>query len=155
MSGPALRAAVPDDGALLAEVHAEAFPRPWSAGDLAALLRDPGALGLGAFEAERLQGFVLLRRVSEEAEVLTLAVRPSSRRRGLARGLLDAASVLVAQAGAATLFLEVAADNAAALALYRQAGFVEAGLRRGYYARENAPSIDAQVMRRRLNTGPD
>ena len=56
------------------------------------------------------------------------------------------------RSGAEAMFLEVAADNAAALALYRGAGFTQAGLRRGYYA---PAGTDAFVLRRDLNRPPD
>jgi ribosomal-protein-alanine N-acetyltransferase len=61
---------------------------------------------------------------------------------------VEAAAGLAGQGGAGTLFLEVAGDNAAALALYAAAGFEAIGLRKGYYA----TGADAVVMRRTLNT---
>jgi ribosomal-protein-alanine N-acetyltransferase len=89
--------------------------------------------------------------IAGEAEVLTLAVRPEQRRRGAARALLAAALALAAPTAAA-MFLEVAADNAGAVALYEAAGFEQVGRRAGYYGRTGAPSIDAIVMRRALNS---
>jgi ribosomal-protein-alanine N-acetyltransferase len=50
------------------------------------------------------------------------------------------------------MHLEVAADNAPALALYQRAGFETVGRRRGYYARIEGPAQDAVLMRRALNT---
>jgi ribosomal-protein-alanine N-acetyltransferase len=61
--------------------------------------------------------------------------------------LLDAAVLFARQAGATAMFLEVAVDNAPALALYRRAGFVRAGLRKDYYDRGAAGSADAAAMR--------
>ena len=88
-----------------------------------------------------------------EAEVLTLAVDPAQRRRGVARALLERGADWAADHGAEMLWLEVAADNAAARGLYAAAGFQEAGRRRGYYGRTGG-AVDALVMRRGLNTGP-
>lgn len=130
----------------LAAMHATAFDRPWDAAAFADLLGHPGALAL----AEGDRGFLLARRVLDEAEVLTLAVVPTARRRGLGRALVEAAAGLLKPAGARTLWLEAAEDNAAALALYRAAGFAETGRRPGYYARERGPSLAAVVMRRTL-----
>ena len=65
--------------------------------------------------------------------------------------LLAAALARAEALGCETMFLEVAADNAAALGLYRTAGFVQAGLRRGYYHRPGG-DMDALVLRRDLNT---
>ena len=55
-----------------------------------------------------------------------------------------------AGSGAFRAFLEVAADNEAAVALYRQAGFAEAGRRTGYYRRPDGTRIDACLLARDL-----
>lgn len=134
----------------LAALHAEAFDRPWDADAFAGLLRAPGTLALWA-EGD---GFILVQAVVDEAEVLTLAVRPAARRRGLGRTLLEAAAARLAALGVRTLRLEVAQDNPAALALYEAASFRRAGRRLGYYARPDAPAVDAEVLARTLNTPP-
>ena len=74
----------------------------------------------------------------------------SARRAGLGRALVEAAALEAARSGARSLFLEVAQDNAAAAALYRGAGFVEAGRRPGYYRRGDAPPADALILVRNL-----
>ena len=94
---------------------------------------------------------ILCRALFEAAEILTLAVAPAARRRGIGAALVRAAAGLAAQGGADNLFLEVAQDNPAAQALYRSLGFAEAGRRAGYYARAEG-RIDALVMRLDLNT---
>jgi ribosomal-protein-alanine N-acetyltransferase len=86
-------------------------------------------------------GFLVSRRTApDEHEILNMAVGPSYRRRGVARGLLE--HVLGASAGA--WFLEVRESNIAALNLYKQFGFRETGRRGAYY--EN-PCEAAIVMR--------
>lgn len=143
----------------LAPLHARAFAasgaRPWSADELEALAASPGVRVLAA-EAEAHPhpacGFLMLRLAAEEAEVLTVAVEPAARRVGVGSALVEAAAGAAAAAGAGELLLEVAADNAAALALYARAGFLPAGRRRGYYPRPGAPAADALVLRRVLNT---
>jgi ribosomal-protein-alanine N-acetyltransferase len=97
-------------------------------------------------------GLVLMRAIAGEAEVLTLAVHPAHRRHGLGRAVLQAGLDLAAAAAAEAVFLEVAADNAAALALYRVAGFEAVGRRAGYYARAAGAGMDALVLRRTLNS---
>jgi ribosomal-protein-alanine N-acetyltransferase len=99
-------------------------------------------------------GLILMRAIAGEAEVLTLAVEPSHRRRGVARALLRAGLTQAAASGAEEVFLEVAADNVAALALYRAEGFREAGHRGGYYRRPGGAAVDALVLRRTLNRVP-
>lgn len=135
-----------DDAAALAALHAAAFESPWSAGELAALLAAPGVFAL----AEPGEGFVLARVAADEAEILTLAVAPAARRRGLGRRLTEAAAELAAAQGAASLFLEVAEDNAAGRGLYAAAGFVEAGRRPGYYARPGTAAVDALILVRKV-----
>jgi ribosomal-protein-alanine N-acetyltransferase len=135
----------------MASLHAEAFELPWRADDFAGLFGAPGMIAVAAGD---LDGFILLRAVADEAEILTLAVRPSARRRGLGLALVRAAEAAAAERGADALWLEVAADNAAALALYDKAAFDEAGRRRGYYRRVNGTRMDAVLMRRALNTAP-
>lgn len=148
-----LRAAGPDDCDVLAALHATAFDAGWPAGVIAGLIAGPGAGGL-LIEDDAPQAMILWRAAGGEGEVLTLAVDPRRRRNGLARLLVEAASALAREAGAQTVFLEVAHDNEGALALYRRAGFVEVGRRPGYYARGGGERADALVMRRDLNTMP-
>jgi [ribosomal protein S18]-alanine N-acetyltransferase len=140
-----IRAANVADAPELAIVHAEAFAEPWSAEALAELVAAEGAVALTGEG-----GFILARAAAGEAEILTLAVRPAERRRGVARALVEAAAAAARAAGAESLFLEVAADNAAALALYRRCGFEQIGLRARYYRRVGAPPMDALVLRRTL-----
>ncbi|HXQ14121.1 MAG TPA: GNAT family N-acetyltransferase [Caulobacteraceae bacterium] len=146
-----LRPASRADADALAQAHASAFDAPWSAADILRFAEDPGGFALAVETGAGLAGFILCRVVAGEAEVLTLAVRPEHRRRGVARDLVEAAAALAARTAGA-MFLEVAEDNAAALALYAQTAFSRAGRRPGYYARPGAPAVDAIVMRRTLNS---
>ena len=125
----------------LAALHAEAFETPWDAASLTALLDSPGV-----FAVEQPDGFILIRVVADEAEILTLAVRPAARRSGLGGRLVEAAVVRAAALGAERMFLEVAEDNVAARGLYARAGFREAGRRRGYYARSDGSREDALIL---------
>ena len=145
-----LRVADASDALALARAHASAFDAPWPPEAFASLLGSPGVFALAAVDGEPV-GLILMRAVAGEAEVLTLAVEPAHRRRGLARGLLHAGLELAAAAGAEVAFLEVAADNPAALGLYRGMGFEEAGHRGGYYRRRDGPAVDAVVLRRTIN----
>ncbi|AQR63281.1 ribosomal-protein-alanine acetyltransferase [Brevundimonas sp. LM2] len=125
----------------LAALHAEAFDSPWSASAFAGLLGQPGVL----LRAET-DGFVLVQLAADEAEILTLAVRPSARRRGTGSRLVAAVSDRAFDLGARRLFLEVAEDNAPARALYAALGFEPAGRRPCYYARSDGPPVDALLL---------
>lgn len=116
----------------------------WSPASIADLVTGP----LGRAWVVRTRGvvvaFLLARIVADEAELLLVAVRPEQRRRGLGRALLDALDAEGRAAGVASTFLEVAAGNAGAIALYRARGYVEVGRRPNYYGANN----DAVLMRR-------
>ncbi|HEX6860320.1 MAG TPA: GNAT family N-acetyltransferase [Caulobacteraceae bacterium] len=142
-----LRAATVADAALLAAMHEMTFEAPWGAAEIAALIDGPGGYALIAGEAE---GFILCRAIGGEAEILTLAVNPAARQRGLGRALVEAAAKVALEKNVESFFLEVAEDNAAAIGLYQTTGFRLAGRRPGYYRRADGDT-DALVMRRRLN----
>jgi ribosomal-protein-alanine N-acetyltransferase len=139
--------AKPDQAGVLAAIHAEAFDHPWDAAALADLLK---AQGVFALIDPRQRGFILIRVAADEAEVLTLAVAPSARRQGLGRRLVEDGAEKAAALGAESLFLEVAADNGAAIALYAALSFKSAGRRARYYARSGAVPVDALVLMKRL-----
>ncbi|MEM9784151.1 MAG: GNAT family N-acetyltransferase [Pseudomonadota bacterium] len=120
----------------------------WAAADFLALAEAPGTLLVT--DAQFRDALLVLRVAADEAEILEFGVIPSARRAGLGRQLLATAEALAARRGAKTMFLEVAVDNAAALALYQSTGWAEAGLRRGYYQRDGGAPVDALIMRRTL-----
>lgn len=129
----------------LARAHALAFDRSWNAAEFASLLNGPGVAAILA-EGDGPLGLVLIRSIAGEAEILTLGVAPTARRKGQARALMNAAMGLARQTGAERLFLEVAEDNAPALRLYAALGFREMGRRKGYYDRGAGVRADALVL---------
>lgn len=137
------------DAATLARLHAACFthPRPWSAAEFQALLADPAVF---LETAEGHAGFALGRAAAGEAELLTLAVDPLFRRRGIGGTLLAAFEAAARGRDAETAFLEVAEDNLPARALYAAAGYAETGRRPGYYRRADGGTVSALVLRRQL-----
>ena len=127
----------------MAHIHAAAFTdaRPWTEAEFAALRDSPFV-----FATMQPHGFALVRVVAGEAELLTIAVHPDHQGTGIGRRLM---TLWMAQAAetATEAFLEVAADNAPARALYSSCGFAPAGLRTGYYLRAGAAAVDAVLMR--------
>lgn len=122
----------------LAALHAACFADAWSRDSLSTLLTGSGVSAWAADDA----AFLILRCAAEEAEVLSIGTHPEARRRGHARALVAHGIAAARAAGAERLFLEVAADNAPAVALYRRLGFAEVGRRRRYYDGR----IDALVL---------
>ncbi|MGH7058006.1 MAG: GNAT family N-acetyltransferase [Acetobacteraceae bacterium] len=115
----------------MASIHASAFApgAGWSAASFATELRLPGHFAL----IDRRGAFLLARVVAPEAEILTLAVLPALRRRGLGRALLAAALARAVALGGRQILLEVSAVNEAAIGLYGSAGFRKVGVRSVYY----------------------
>jgi len=130
---------------LLSEMHAESFPakQAWGASAITLMLGLPGHFGLLAIQQDEPLGFALGRVQADQAEILTIAVRPGARGQGVGRALLNALLAEAAKRGAMDLFLEVAEPNLAARALYARAGAKEVGRRRRYYA----DGADALVLR--------
>ena len=119
----------------LADIHARAFDEAWEAAAFARLLAMPGAFALQAAENDAPLGFVLARIGGGEAEIITIAVDPGARRKGLGRALMERAGAEALARGAEAMFLEVAEDNAPAIALYDRLGFEPVGRRPAYYTR--------------------
>jgi [ribosomal protein S18]-alanine N-acetyltransferase len=138
----------------LAAIHGMAFAgqeRHWSESEIIALLTDPiVAVHIAYGEQRTAIGFALCRTMADEAELLTLAVMPDARREGRGAALLAACEEGALASGAARLFLEVAAGNMAAGALYTRAGYRECGRRKGYYLRPDGSRDDAVVMAKQL-----
>ena len=143
-----------------AALHQTGFDDFWDENAICDLLNVPGAFGLLAFApgsgqhqgsacAEDIPlGFVLVQVVLDEAEINTIVVGPAARRCGVGNILMENVVSHLQKHGVGRLLLEVACDNAAAMALYQKLGFAEIGRRRGYYRRNGGPAIDALVMER-------
>ncbi|MEQ8652889.1 MAG: GNAT family N-acetyltransferase [Kiloniellales bacterium] len=125
-------------------MHAGCFPaETWSQHDLQSLETLSGSLAWHIEAGNRLLGLLLARHAAGEAEVLTLAVDPTCRRKGLATVMMQTLIEDLRRRGVVGLYLEMARNNDPALALYSNLGFSEVGIRKDYY-RDGA---DAAVLR--------
>jgi ribosomal-protein-alanine N-acetyltransferase len=131
----------------LAALHAAAFTvdRPWTASEFECLLDNPHTTLL----TRPGQGFALVRTIAKESELLTLAVDPSWQGHGIGRALVEEWIARLPRR-VERAFLEVAADNTPALALYRRCGFAQIACRASYYARAGAADADALILSREL-----
>lgn len=134
----------------IAKLHAACFEEAWQPHLMRRILSGSGAFGLCARYDSRVAGFVLCRSAAFEGEILSLAVAPKLRRKGVGRALLEAAIEEAGTLGIESFFLEVAEDNEAARSLYEGSNFSQVGRRRGYYRRRLGPSVDALTLRRQL-----
>lgn len=143
----------------IARLHADNFPRGWSTSDVEHLLEQKTVTALVACpvgnggENDTAIGFCLVRQVGagtdSEAEILSVGVEESWRKHGVGEGLLRETLLHLGRDRVESLFLEVAADNQAAIALYGKFGFTTVGERPGYYESvdRTAARITALIMR--------
>ncbi|ODT72796.1 MAG: ribosomal-protein-alanine N-acetyltransferase [Pelagibacterium sp. SCN 63-23] len=139
------------DAGDLAGIHAKSFYRGWPAAEFGSFLGDSASPAYIACDARRrIAGFALIRQVADEAELLTIAVDPKWRGKGVGRALMHAVFADLMLSPARRMFLEVDEQNAAAIALYRKLGFAIISSRKGYYARPDGSAATALVMARDL-----
>lgn len=145
-----LRAATAADATAMAKLHTEGFHIAWDAEEFERLLADrlSRALVATAGPAGPAIGFVLLRGVKPETEILSVAVARAYRRGGVGRALLERAFSLLAAEGFRIVFLEVEEGNTVALRLYERLGFREIARRKGYYRTASGEPATAIVMQR-------
>lgn len=113
---------------------------PWARHMLMAELGSAKTIDLVAVDGTAVAGYLLASRYADVWHVLNIAVDVPYRRRGIARGLMQALFLRAARAGLLGFTLEVRVSNAGAIALYESLGFGSRGVRPGYYSdnREDA-----------------
>lgn len=133
------------------EIERRSFAQPWSRAFFEKELATPFARLVAAEEdaasGRWLVGYTCRWRVTDEVHLLNVAVHPERRGLGYGWALVSAVVEESRLASARAVFLEVRAGNVVARRLYRQLGFKDLGIRRGYYG----PGQDAIVMELRLD----
>lgn len=119
----------------VAILEAAAFPTPWTAEQYRMVLRRGGCAIFGAYSGETLAGYIAvgMRPSIGEMEVYNIAVAEHFRRLGIGKKLLRLALEAASRCGAEQAILEMRVHNVSAIALYRSLGFVQTGVRPGYY----------------------
>ncbi|MBT5107957.1 MAG: GNAT family N-acetyltransferase [Rhodospirillaceae bacterium] len=159
MSDIDIRLTTPADMDAMAALYAEAFDPIQPRMSVEQYLTPPGAFALVAHlnsthanhentgtAASVAAGFLIGRVASDETEIFSVGVANEFRRRGVGRALVETLCALAAAKGAKSVFLEVAADNPGAEALYRGLGFQVVGRRKDYYRDPGGARVDAIVM---------
>jgi ribosomal-protein-alanine N-acetyltransferase len=143
--------ATPRDADAVARLHAASFYRGWPRQDIEAYIIDPDTPTLVVCDARRkVVGFAMLRILGDDVELMTIAVEPKYRGKGLGRALMQACFEDLRMTPARRMILEVAADNPPAIRLYQKLGFTKLSERQGYYARPDGRPATALVMARNL-----
>lgn len=146
----ALRAAEPEDAPAIAALQQASFDDHWSVDSVGRLLTGPANLSLLAERDGVIQGFLIGQCVVDTAEVLAVAVEATARRVGWGGALLTGFERVAQASGAERVILDVAADNAPALALYTARGYETIARRDRYYAMGRPAPVDALVMAKNL-----
>jgi ribosomal-protein-alanine N-acetyltransferase len=131
-----------DTEAIVAIQSASPEIAQWTAWDYARVAQGEMA-GWVAQEEGRIVGFVVVRRIASDLEILNLAVQPEARRRGIGTSLLQETLAWGRTFKAEKALLEVRASNLAALRFYERHGFEVTGRRPRYYT---APIEDALLL---------
>jgi ribosomal-protein-alanine N-acetyltransferase len=140
-----LRPMAEEDLARVSAVERESYSFPWSEG----IFRDCLRVGYVCRVVEigfDLVGYGVMSTGAGEAHILNLCVRETMRGRGIGRTLLRQLLDLAVEAGVEDAFLEVRPSNLAAIRLYQSLGFVQVGVRKGYYQAAGGRE-DATVLR--------
>jgi len=145
------RAMSPGDLPAVADIERASYEFPWSEG----IFRDCLRVGYLCRVAE-LEGAIIAYGVvamgAGEAHILNLCVRGDLRGRNVGRQMLLLLLERSRQAGMEAVFLEVRPSNPHAIALYQSVGFVQVGLRKGYYQAPGGRE-DALVLKLDLTDG--
>jgi len=139
--------------AQLVAIHKTSFSPGWSVDDFTVHMDLATDNIIDITENGEICGFAVTRTAVDQAEILTIVIAPAHQRKGLGRTLLQLAETCVRDNGADIMFLDVAADNVAALKLYKNNGYHQCGLRPGYYRREvdgKIGRIDAVLYKKHL-----
>lgn len=139
------------DAVRLAHLHGASFARGWGEAEFETMLSERNTLVHRLRLGRKIIGFAVSRIGADEAEILSVAVDPSYRGRGLSRTLLMTHLGHLAGRGVRTIFLEVDENNLPARRLYDRGGFVVVGRRERYYKQVNGEQLNALLMRRDLS----
>ncbi len=136
----------------VAALEKQCYPFPWTRGNFADALMGNQWTQVQWSDDGALMAYIVAMPGVEEMHLLNVTVAPSFRRRGLAIALMQALEDEAVQRNARKLWLEVRPSNVEALALYARLGFVQRGVRRGYYPAAQSTREDAWVLARDIDT---
>lgn len=136
-----------EDSAAVAEMEQQIFSDPWSEKSVLDTVRQKQSVCFAVEKAGHLLGYLLAYHAADEAEIARIAVQKEARRQGAAGKLMQALEHYCEEHKMEKLLLDVRESNEAARSFYTKNGFVEDGIRQGFYTN---PSEDAVLMSRQL-----
>lgn len=117
------------------------FVFPWSTRFFLQELQAECARSVLAQIKERVVGYILFWVMPDHIDIHNVAVHNSFRRRGIGRALLEHVISEGRRLNSTKVTLEVRKSNVAAQKLYHSIGFVETGLRKGYYSDDGEDAL--------------
>ena len=136
-----------EDSAAVAEMEQQIFSDSWSEKSVLETVQQKQSVCFAAEKAGHLLGYLLAYHAADEAEIARIAVQKEARRQGAAGKLMQALEHYCEEHKMEKLLLDVRESNEAARSFYTKNGFVEDGIRQGFYTN---PSEDAVLMSRQL-----
>jgi ribosomal-protein-alanine N-acetyltransferase len=133
-------------------IERNAYEFPWTEGIFKDCIQAGYYCSL-LVRGDEIAGYGIMAIAAGEAHVLNICVKRSLQGRGLGRRQLEHLIEKARDGGARRMLLEVRVSNLAAITLYHHLGFVEIGLRRGYYPARHARE-DAIVLSKTISPAP-
>ena len=137
-----------NDIAAVASLEKEIFSDAWSEKSIRETYEQSHALIIGAWEEETLTGYVIFYYVLDEGEIARIAVAPQCRRKGVAARLFTGVLKECEKKEITKIMLDVRISNEPAIAFYKKHGFIEDGIRKGFYEQ---PKEDALLMSKEID----
>ncbi len=123
-----------EDALLLTEFNGRYFADGWNKAQLDGAFKNDGFTCLGAFDGERLIGYITYTLVEGVADLDDVVVLPEKRKQGIGYALVSACIDDLVNKQADKILLEVRQSNLSAINLYVKTGFVKISQRKKYYS---------------------
>ncbi len=135
-----------DDLAEVMHAEREAYPWPWSEGNISESIKNGHYCQTLRGNQGQLLGYYIAMRGVQEVHLLNITVAPAFQRQGWARVMLDSLHDWAREQKTQWVWLEVRISNERALGIYEQYGFRRVGVRKAYYPLNGLQREDAIVM---------
>lgn len=133
----------PEDLLQVVSIEQAVFPDPWSLSAFESGIAEKNDIYLVCEWDGRIAGYCGMWGVAGEGQITNVAVADEFRRRGVGKEMLSHLLEQGRAAGLTAFTLEVRVSNTPAIHLYRELGFVPAGIRKNFYSK---PTEDAIIM---------
>ncbi|MEO0327701.1 MAG: ribosomal protein S18-alanine N-acetyltransferase [Pseudomonadota bacterium] len=147
--------AEPSDISSVSQIHIKSFKRGWSDGEFERFLVQDHYWCMVARQPrlvrKKITGFILVKQIANEAEIITVATLPNSRRRGIGEQILSETIRRLKADRVHSLLLDVEETNTGAIGLYRKFGFEEINRRESYYSSSDEEAVKNAAIVMRLD----